>query len=50
VRFTVPILYYYFDFEFLNQSQLIDKPKVNAAAIKNPYIPVKLVNRGPILN
>lgn len=36
VRFTVPLLYYHFDFEFVDPNQLIDKPKVNAAALKNP--------------
>ncbi len=45
IRFTVPILFYHFEFEFLDKNQLINKPKINAASTKSPVIPVKLNNR-----
>lgn len=45
IRFTVPILYYHFDFKLLNPDHLLNKPKVNVAATESPVIPVKLIKK-----
>ncbi len=43
IRFTLPILLYHFDFEFVNKDQKINKPKIDAAS--NQTIPVPMLMR-----
>ena len=43
VRFTIPILYHFFDFKIVNSAHLIEKPRVHVTGRESQKIPVKLI-------
>lgn len=45
IRYTVPLLYFHFDFTLVNPVHLVNKPKVNIGASKHQCIPVELRNK-----
>jgi cytochrome P450 len=45
VRYTIPILYYHFDFELVLPEHKANKPKIHMASSQAPVVPVKLTYR-----
>lgn len=45
VRYTIPILYYHFDIEFLDQKNHENMPYFNSSGIAYPKIPVRLTSK-----
>jgi len=45
VRFTVPLLYYHFDFEVVNKEYLKKKPHFMFAGRENPVFDVKFTTK-----
>jgi cytochrome P450 len=45
IRYTVPILYYHFDFELVLPEHKIKKPKIHMSARVAPVVPIKLTHK-----
>lgn len=48
IRFTLPILFYHFEFDFVNESQRRCKPKVDAASTATIPVPMTLSQRNKV--
>jgi cytochrome P450 len=45
IRFTIPILYYHFDFDFADQLHKIDRPVFDSVSCVTANIPIKLTTK-----
>jgi cytochrome P450 len=45
IKFTIPIIYYHFDFDLMNPEQKVDKPVLDTISVESLKIPIKLTIR-----
>jgi cytochrome P450 len=48
VRFTIPLLFYHFDFEYQNPAHKVDKPFYCQGAQEAPQLPLKMTIKNKI--